>query len=144
MSHLNPLENKLRSWTPRDPSPALRKRLFKQPLPEASLFGAGSVATWNALPRWFQPDTWHWLAPAMAVFVLGMFVFGQSRGGLHQFDGSSHLTAAAAWELPGMAPYYASVRHSENNTLRSTFEWTNDSRSLTTSPPMTPTNSVIQ
>ena len=137
MSHLNPLENQLRSWTPRAPSHGLKTHLFEQPSPDHAVCG-------GIVSRWFRPDAWHWLAPAMAVFVLGVFVFGQTRGGLHYFDGSSHLAASAALELPGMASYYTAVRHSENNTLRGTFEWTNDSRSLTTAPPMTPTNSVIQ
>ena len=88
---------------------------------------------------------WHWLAPAMAVFVLGLFVFGNHAGALRQFDAtpSSALLATAALNRPELAAYCASLRHSDNNALRNTFEWTNDSSSLTSAPPMAQTNSVI-
>lgn len=116
----------------------MRNRLFEQPLPEAGALGS-SVAL-----RWLQPDAWHWLAPAMAVFVLGVFVFGQNRGGLpFHPEPSPHLMATAAAAEPDMS-YYVAVHHSENNTLRGTFEWTNGSHSLRTAPPMAQTNSVIQ
>ena len=97
-----------------------------------------------AEPR-HKPAAWHWLAPAMAVFVFGLFIVG-SNGALHHFDpdSSPSILANAALTRPGYSTYYASVRHSENNTLRSTFEWTNGSHSLTTTPPMAQTNSVMQ
>jgi hypothetical protein len=81
----------------------------------------------------------------MAVFVLGMFTFGNHSAGLHPLNGDSarNLLATAAISQPDMATYYVSVRHSGNNALRSTFEWTNDSRSLTTAPPMAQTNSLM-
>ena len=81
----------------------------------------------------------------MAVFVFGLFLFG-NHGALHHFDAdhSPSLLATAALTKPGYSTYYASVRHSENNTLRGTFEWTNGSHSLTTTPPMAQTNSVMQ
>jgi len=82
----------------------------------------------------------------MAVFVLGMFLFGHQQSGLHPFPGAptAGFLATAALAQPDMASYYVAVNHSENNTLRSTFEWTNDSHSLRTGPPMAQTNSVIQ
>jgi hypothetical protein len=147
MSHWNPLEKQLRSWTPRAPSPSLKARLFEQPLPEPAAPGTGGHSREAARPssRSFNPNSWHWLAPAMAVFVLGMFAFGNHPGGLHQFNGESarSLLATAALTQPDLATYYVSVRHSENNALRSTFEWTNDSRSLTTAPPVAQTNSLM-
>jgi hypothetical protein len=90
--------------------------------------------------------TWHWLSPAMAVFMLGIFLYSNEAGLLHQFHPSpvSSLTATAALSQPEYATYYASVRHSENNALRNTFEWTNGNSSLSTAPPVAPTNSVIQ
>ena len=97
------------------------------------------------------PAMWHWLALAMAVFVLGVFVVGQHPAGLQQFNGetSPNFLATVAWSRTELAPsvelapYYASVRHSDNNALRSTFEWTNGGGSLRTAPPMAQTNSVI-
>jgi hypothetical protein len=91
------------------------------------------------------PALWHWLAPAMAVFVLGIFVAGQHPAGLERFNGetSPGFLATVAIDHTELAPYYASVRHSDNNALRSTFEWTNGGGSLRTAPPMAQTNSVI-
>lgn len=137
MSQLNPLEKQLCSWTPRAPSPNLEARLFGVPVTESGL----------SLPeRTAAPAAWHWLAPAMAVFVFGAFVVGNHPGAFHHFDGasSSSVIAAAAITQPDFSTYYADARHSENNALRGTFEWTNGSRSLRTTPPMAQTNSVMQ
>jgi hypothetical protein len=92
-----------------------------------------------------EPAAWHWLAPAMAVFVFGLFLFGHN-GVWHHYDSDHYLggLAAAALTRPDYSTYYASVRHSGNNALRNTFEWTNESRSLKTAPPVAPTNSVSQ
>ena len=81
----------------------------------------------------------------MAVFVFGLFIFG-SNGALHHYDSDNFPSALATAALtqPDYSTYYASVRHSGNNALRSTFEWTNESHSLKTAPPMAQTNSVIQ
>lgn len=88
----------------------------------------------------------------MAVFVLGLFISGTS-GTMHQMDGDlfgviiSHSLPKqgdyTALSQGDISTYYASVRHSENNTLRGTFEWTNGSHSLRTAPPMAQTNSVM-
>ena len=91
------------------------------------------------------PAIWHWLAPAMAVFVLGVFVVGPHPAGLEHFNDetSPGFLATVPLAHAELAPYYASVRHSDNNALRSTFEWTNGGGSLRTAPPMAQTNSVI-
>ena len=93
-----------------------------------------------------SPAAWHWLAPAMAVFVFGAILFGNQPGAFSRFDAeaSPSVFAEAAMTRPDYSAYYASVRHSDNNTLRSTFEWTNDSHSLRTAPPMARTNTVMQ
>lgn len=136
---MNPQENQLRSWTPRAPSPSLKAKLFNQPQP------TNAPAETEPRRRMHQPAAWHWLAPAMAVFVFGVFISG-SNGSLHHLDSDDFPSALtrAALKQPSYSTYYAAVRHSENNTLRSTFEWTNDSRSLRTTPPMAQTNSVMQ
>jgi hypothetical protein len=81
----------------------------------------------------------------MTVFVFGLFLFGNN-GAFHHYDSDPYPSALAAAALtrPDYSTYYASVRHSGNNALRSTFEWTNESHSLKTAPPMAQTNSVIQ
>jgi hypothetical protein len=82
----------------------------------------------------------------MAVFALGLFVFENHPDALHQFDAapSAGLLATSALVQPELSSYYASVRHSDRNALRNTFESTNRSGSLTTAPPMSRTNSVMQ
>jgi hypothetical protein len=82
----------------------------------------------------------------MAVFVFGAVLFGNHPGAFSHFDPQTRPSdlAHAALTQPDFSTYYADVRHSENNALRSSFEWTNDSRSLRTAPPMAHTNSVLQ
>jgi hypothetical protein len=82
----------------------------------------------------------------MAVFVLGVFAFGSHPGALEPFhpEPSAAALTTAALKQPSMSTYLASVRHSDNNALRSTFEWTNGSHSLRTAPPMAQTNTVMQ
>jgi hypothetical protein len=82
----------------------------------------------------------------MAVFLLGLFIYGNHTGLLHQFHPApgSSLLSTAALSRPEFSAYYAETRHSENNALRNTFEWTNGNNSLSTPSPMAPTNSVLQ
>lgn len=134
MSPLNPPEKQLLSWTPRAPSASLEARLFG---PRRALARAEGL---------HRPSAWHWLTPAMAVLLLGLFLYGNQAGFLHQFHPppSSSLLATAALSQPEFSAYYADARHSENNALRNTFEWTNGNSSLSTARPMAQTNSVIQ
>src|SRR5262249_17961464 len=134
MSHWNPLEKQLRCWTPRPPAASLKARLF----------GPGAAAATAAAAverRHHHPTTWHWLAPSMAVFFLGLFLYGQA-GLAHQFNRASaaSMIATAALSRPELSAYYDSPRHSDNNALRNTLEWTNGNSSLSTAPPMAQTN----
>ena len=132
------MEKQLRSWAPRTPSPRLKARLFGQ-TPESPRPPAKIVRSHAA----HSGPAWHWLAPTMAVFMLGLFL--SVHGGLlHHLHAatSTSLFATASLTQPEYSTYYASVQHSENNTLRNTFEWTNGNSSLSTAPPMAPTNSV--
>ena len=89
---------------------------------------------------------WQWMSPALAVFLLGLFIHGNQAGGMQQFHPSarSSLLARAALQQPEFSAYYADSQHGGNNALRNTFEWTNGNNSLSTAPPMAPTNSVWQ
>jgi hypothetical protein len=82
----------------------------------------------------------------MAVFLLGVFIYGNQAGVVHPFpsDPATRVLATAALSQPEFSAYYESARHSENNALRNTLEWTSGDRSLSTGQPMAPTNSVIQ
>ena len=125
MNDWNELENQLRSWTPRAPSERVKARLF----------GAGEAAVVD--PRaWTGHPAWHWLAPAMAMFVLGLFVAGRPVGGLGGVPGG--LSEFSMVE-PERASFYA------NNSVQVTsFDWTNRGHSLTTAPPVSQTNSLFQ
>ena len=82
------------------------------------------------------------MAPAMAVFLLGLFLYG---GNLSQFPESARhsLIATAALSEPRLAAYFSSTHHSDNNTWQAPFEWTNGSSSMTTAPSMARTNALM-
>ena len=121
MKNWNELENQLRSWTPRAPSEKVKLRLFGGA-------GGNAAAAVDAGHPAGHP-TWHWLAPAMAVFLFGMFVMGRQPGMLAQFGISEQER----------------VSHCANNSVQSlTFDSTNGSHSLTTAPPVSRTNQLIQ
>jgi hypothetical protein len=121
MSNWNQLENELRSWTPRAPSPDLKARLFGA---RSTLAEAGAATSGVAL----RPFTWNWLAPSMALVCLGMLLTSQQHGMLHGTHGSDALYQ------PDLSTYYVSVRHSENNTPMAGLEWTNHGVALSTGP----------
>ena len=55
------------------------------------------------------------------------------------------LVAAAVLDSPNLVAYFAPKRHSSLNAWPgATFEWTNDSPSLTTAPSFLQTNGLIQ
>src|SRR5262245_22184256 len=118
MSHWNLLEKQLRCWTPRAPSPNLKARLFgERRSPEsAAKPSRATVRATTSSERDSRAAAWHWLAPAMAVFVLGLIVFGNHSGALPQFEAASspRLLATAALTQPELSAYCASVRHSDN------------------------------
>ena len=123
MNNWNDLENQLRSWTPRAPSERVKARLF----------GAGEAAAdsraWTGHPTW--------LAPAMAMFVLGLFIAGRNPGGLGASSGV--LAEFSMGEPEGRVSFYV------NNSVQvTTFDWTNRGPSLTTPAPVAPTNSLFQ
>jgi hypothetical protein len=127
MSNWNELENQLRSWTPRAPSEKVKARLFGGAAGHA-------VATTDT-----RHPTWHWLAPAMAVFLFGMFVVGRQPGGLGTGGG---VLAQFVMSEPAEQ---ARASHCANNSVQvMTFDSTNGSHSLTTAPPVSWTNRLIQ
>ena len=136
MNDWNPLENRLRSWTPRAPAPRLKARLFRESVP------ASAVEEWS-----LRPGSWHWLAPAMAVFLLGLFIVGRNETGLDGTMGG--LWGGSFLEQPHLVAYSTATHHSDANSLpvttfESTFEWTNEGHSLKAPRPMAQTNSLIQ
>src|SRR4051812_25199563 len=121
MNDWNNPEQRLRSWTPRGPSERIKAGLFAGPTQPSN------TRAWNGHP------TWHWLAPAMAMFVLGLFIAGR---GPANITGTSGVLAEFSIREPERASFYA------NNSVQVTsFDWTNRGHSLTTPPLVSPTNS---
>ena len=133
MNDWTQLENQLRSWKPRRPSPNVKARLFPQSAP--------------AEPEISWPAVWAWLAPATALVLLAGLVLTKDARAL---DGWSRgtptgLVAAAVFDSPTLVTYVSPKRHSSLNAWTgATFEWTNDAASLTTAPPFLQTNGMIQ
>ena len=124
MNDWNDLENQLRFWTPRAPSEGVKARLF----------GAGGAAADSR--AWTGHPTRHWLAPAMAMFVLGLFIAGRNPGGL---GAASGVLAEFSMGEPQRSSFYV-----KNSVQVTTFDWTNRGHSLTTAAPVAPTNSLFQ
>ncbi len=121
---MNQLELQLRSWVPRRPSPALKRRIFTappKPAPEE--------------PATRPPHLrFAWLAPATAALLFVGLIFNQHcRPALSGSRYSSVVTlalsnqSAAAW-LPG------SFAADQNSLPAETFEWTNGSGSTSSIP----------
>jgi hypothetical protein len=98
--------------------------------------------------EWRQrPSAWHWLAPAMAVFLLGMFIVGRNST---EFEGGAATAwAASAIGHPQLSAYSEAMHHSDANsppvtTLESTFASTSESYSPKAPAPMGQTNSLKQ
>lgn len=90
---------------------------------------------------------WTWLAPAMALVLLAALILTKDARALDVWPGGTPtgLVAAAVLDSPSLVTYVASKRHSSLNAWPgATFEWTNDSTSLTTAPPFLQTNGMIQ
>ena len=142
MKELNQLENRLRSWIPRSPSPNLRSRLF--PLQGAELETAAAAT--ERSPAKPADLRWQWLAPAMALFIVSMTFFSRHSTGFTPFIASpaASLVATVALNEPHLATYYAAATHSEHNVWPiTTFEWTNGSHTLSTAPPVLRTNGLL-
>ncbi len=103
-NEMNFLENQLRSWQPRRPSPKLKRRLFGATDPhEATIFSL------------------RWLAPAAACLFLALTIASQEPG----------FSAVTSYPQPMMGLISSNLSYtnilpdSRNNVSPSSFEWTN-------------------
>ena len=108
MNDWNQLENRLRSWKPRRPSPSLKARLF----PDAA--AAEHDFAWATALNWF--------APALAVLCLSTFILSRQPGNFAVPSALSMVSADYAAAAPG----------DHNIWPRASFEWTNTSGSTST------------
>lgn len=132
----------MRSWTPRRPSARLETRLFGERRPAAT----EAATAGDTLDPRVRPAPWHWLAPAMAVFVLGLFAIGYQPPAFTHLSSPwpTGLAAEVALAHPNVAAWIDHSHRSERNRwLGATFDWTNGSHSLTTSPLIFGTNGVL-
>ena len=109
------LENRLRSWKPRLPSPALKQRIFASTgLPE-------TVAEESYLPPW------RWWAPVTALMIGALTILTGQLSTLHfQNRTPGNIIATAALSQPDLVAYLPAAGHSEANAWPGTsFEWTN-------------------
>ncbi len=124
---MSELEKLLRSWTPRRPSPAVKRRIFahgNQPVEEDSVAidGSGAAVLQPAPFRlgWFAPVTVSLLLACVLFNHHNSFVLSDSTGGPLVAAALSNQSAAA-W-LPG------SFERSQNSLPVDAFDWTNVSR----------------
>src|SRR5882672_5165604 len=110
MNELNELETQLRSWVPRRPSARLKRRLFRQPLPDQET---------EPLFRF------SWLPPATAALLLLCVLFNQHGSQALSSAGSNSMVAVAL-SNQSIATYLPGSFSREHNGLpNGTFEWTN-------------------
>ena len=126
MNEWNSLENQLRSWTPRSPSPRLKKRLF----PESEQAVAESPCGFDG--------RWAWLAPVMGCFLMLMVVSSSHNSQLGYLSaGRTTNWLETVARNQGYAAYIVDGFHSEQNSLqRDPIEWTNGARRVGESHPL--------
>lgn len=122
----------MRGWKPRPPSPRIKARLF------------ADAETEPQLPVRLL---WAWLAPALAVGLVAAWVLPRPGSARAHRPGSAltGLVASVAVDSPHLVAYVAPWRHSTWNAWAgATFEWTNDTGTQTTAPPLFRTNGLIE
>ena len=89
--------------------------MFAAPAP--AMAGAMAATAELSLPAF-----WHWLAPTMAAFVVGLFAMGKTVPNLTGFEGlsSTSLVATVAFDQPSLATYSDTAHHSDANTICAT------------------------
>ena len=99
----------MQSWTPRRPSPGLKAQLF----PAA----AGSARERQSI------FLWAWLAPALAVVCLALFLTGRSgdRLGTLAVAPATNLVLGVAWSNVNFMAGYNGAYHSTHNTFGRPF-----------------------
>lgn len=104
---MNPLERQLASWTPRQPSPRVKQRLFPA---QSQPFGLAAAFTWAA---------------AATACLLFTFIGLEQVNSGASFSGGKPLVAMVMSNPPSYAVLPACNSMVEENFFASTFEWTN-------------------
>src|SRR5437879_5820336 len=120
MNDMKELEAQLRSWTPRRPSPAIERKLFRAGRRRQHLPSSESAPS---------AVRFAWLAPVTAALLLACIVLNQHGGPTPVGATNTPMVAmimsnqSAAAYLPG------SFQNGQNIITANSFEWTNGSRS---------------
>src|SRR5262245_32903458 len=117
MNEKNNLETRLRSWTPRRPSPGLERRIFDGRT--ASKPGEGRRHPWPALPAFASL-----LAPAAACLLLAAGVLTHSGPLTNAVRSEREALAAMSVSNQSFAAYLPGSFQLSANRL-DTFGWTN-------------------
>jgi hypothetical protein len=119
---MNQLENQLRSWHPRRPSPRIKRRLF----PSASAREASGLSL-------------RWLAPAAACLMLALTIASQQEPGL---SANSARHEAMMGMISSNVNYTNMLRENDapgrNRISPPSFEWTNLSAITSSISPFSP------
>jgi len=139
------------SWTPRRPSPGLKRRLFGEANPEECSGFGGEVSAWRSVSTWLMSAaacaaafvvSWgpagHPLAPAL-INTAQIEAFERTPVYASLQTGSARLAPLTLPKVSKQAPVYASLQmasaHSAANNLPVTsFTWTNQSHGPSTKP----------
>ncbi|HLX69246.1 MAG TPA: hypothetical protein VKV04_06425 [Verrucomicrobiae bacterium] len=107
-NEMNLLENQLRSWKPRRPSPRLKRRLF------------GPTVQREAITLSLR-----WLAPAGACLLMAVGIVRQDPGFAMRSSGTGPLLGMVSNHLSytNLLPHNRSS--GDNGVLPANFEWTN-------------------
>ena len=118
-NEMNLLENQLRSWHPRRPSPGIKRRLFHSA-------STGEVTGLSL----------RWLAPAAACLMLALTIASQQPG---LSTSSAHQEAMMGLISNNLS--YTNIPENDSpgrNTITSSFEWTNLSGITSSISPFSP------
>ena len=131
MNELNRWEMHLRSWTPRRPSVALKRRIAAAALMERAEVATGSPAGPLAVPSFRLA----WLAPAAMAMLLVCVLFNQHNTAFLTGSSNSGALIAAALSNQSAAPWIpGGYEHAQNRLPAKSFEWTNGTGSTSSTP----------
>ena len=149
MKNWDSLETELKKWTPRQPSPELRARIFRAPAQMASIRTGRRAAD-----RGFFADLTYWLVPALGCFLLAAGTLSHRypvHGPIALSAGATNLLLPdghGAYSEAAIASRLSGANHSDVNALPAPrLEWSFGSSASSTPPTaaaVSYTNKIIQ
>ena len=135
MNELNQWETHLRSWTPRRPSAAVKRRIAAAALAGVAADRAGVAAPSVAAALQVPGFRLAWLAPAAMAMLLVCVLFNQHNTAFLTGSGDSGALVAAALSNQSAAPWIpGSYEGAQNRLPAKSFEWTNGAGSTSATP----------